>query len=381
MRKVVILGSTGSIGVQTLEVIRKNPREFQVMGLSANKNLRLLEEQAREFGVKHVVSASVSENPQKALEDLVRLPSVDLVVNAVSGRRGLAPTIAAVKAGKAIALANKESMVMAGEMIMGTARKTGAEIIPVDSELSAVWQILGAGRGAMFALGAAAAAKRIILTASGGPFWGLGKSKLKNVTAAQALRHPMWKMGQKITIDSATLMNKGFEIMEARWLFDIAPGKIDAVIHRQSVVHALVEFADGSMQAVLSAPDMKVPIANALFYPRSIAEAQGKSLPRLELNKLNLAFEKPDFSLFEGPKIAKEVLAEGGIMPAALCIADEIAVEKFLIGQIAFLEIYDFIKRSLALVKNRAFSMEAVSDLISSYEHRTSAGRGQKRAF
>lgn len=348
MKNIVILGSTGSIGTQTLDVVRANPGEFKIIGLSAHENVELFERQTREFEPRHVLLTSVSENSAAALEALAQLAEADIVVNAVSGSAGLGPTLAAVKAGKRLALANKESLVMAGELVMKIAAEAGAQILPIDSEPSAVWQM---PEGPI---------EKIILTASGGPFWKWKREELEHVTKEQAVKHPTWKMGEKISVDSATLMNKAFEIIETRWLFDFEPSKIDVVIHRQSIVHALVQFCDGNTQAVLSQPDMRIPIGAALFWPDRAPRAP----VHLDFSELQLTFEKPDYSIFEGPKLAYEVLGAGGIMPAAFCLADEIAVQKFLRGEIPFLGIYDFIKRNLEKVKNLPLSMEALKDLL-----------------
>lgn len=395
MKTLVILGSTGSIGAQTLEVVRQNPAEFRIVGLTANSNEELLKKQAREFGVKHVLLASnrpsrssarqlmsrrnvgtpLCENSRKELMDFAQMPEADLVVNAVSGSAGLMLTYAACKAGKKIALANKESLVMAGELIMSLASQTGAQILPVDSEMSALWQILDSRcyleqcypelvSGSKLDSGSSPGmttedVEKLFLTASGGPFYGWKREDLQKVTPKQALNHPTWKMGGKISVDSATLMNKALEIIEARWLFNVPPEKIDVLIHRQSIVHSLVQFNDGSTQAVLAAPDMKIPISYALHYP----ERRVNNFPRVDFSKLQLTFENPDYSIFEGPKLAYEVLKEGGIMPAVLCLADEIAVSKFRAGEIPFFGIYDFIKRALSRVKNTALSFEALEDL------------------
>lgn len=371
MRNIIILGSTGSIGTQTLEVIRANPDAFRVIGLSAHENVELFEKQVREFQPKYVLLTSMSENPVQALQDLASSPDADIVVNALSGSSGLLPTYAACKVGKKIALANKESLVMAGELIMDLAKKTGAQILPIDSEMNAIWQIFQChpregGDPSIDSRSEPGMTKndieKIILTASGGPFWKWKRDELERVTVAQALKHPTWKMGEKISIDSATFMNKAFEIIEARWLFDMPPEKIDVIIHRQSIVHAFVQFYDGNTQAVLSAPDMRIPISHALFYPMRASRA----LSPLNLAELTLTFEKPDYSIFEGPRLAYEVLQAGGIMPAVFCLADEIAVQKFLRSEISFLGIYDFIKRALEKVKNTPLSLDALHYVIAS---------------
>lgn len=368
MKRIVILGSTGSVGTQTLEVVRAHPAEFEVVGLSAHENTVLFDAQVREFRPRHVLQTAMSENPEQALAVMASTPDADLIVNAISGYAGLAATYAACVAGKVIALANKESLVMAGELIMKTAREKGAKILPIDSEPAALWQILGRTAadlpvdttGQMSRAGPMhRAIKKVILTASGGPFWKWKPDELIKVSAEQAVRHPTWKMGEKISVDSATLMNKAFEIIETRWLFDVAPEQIDVVVHRQSVVHALVQFMDGNFSAILSAPDMRLPISYALFYPNSFVNPY----PELDFAQLLLSFEKPDYSLFKGPKLAYDMLQAGGIMPAALCIADEIAVKKFLHCEISFLEIYGFIERALAKIKNETLSMDVLKEL------------------
>lgn len=372
MKKVVILGSTGSIGTQTLEVVRRFPREFKVIGISAYKNKKLFKEQIREFEPQYAVQSAQAENFGKQLCELATLPQADLIVNALGGTSGLMPTYAAVSAGKFVALANKESMVMAGELLMKTAAKTvsnsinrraafraaGAQIIPIDSEISALWQMLRREHGAT----GNRHIKKVILTASGGPFLGWPEEKLKDVTPAQALKHPTWKMGAKISIDSATLMNKAFEIIETSFLFGIAPEKIEVVIHPQSVVHALVEFSDGNIQAILSPPDMRIPISYALFYPERAAEVPQGS--ELDFSKLNLNFEKPATPFSEALELAGDVLRAGGIMPALLCKADEVAVSKFLDGEISFLEIIPYIKNSLRQAKNIELSYAALQGII-----------------
>lgn len=352
MKKIIILGSTGSIGTQTLEVVRAHPDHFQVIGLSAHGSTMLFEKQVREFKPKYVVQTSLSENPQQALCALAQVPECDLVVNAIAGCAGLMPTYAAVQAGKKIALANKESLVMAGELLMKCAAQTGARILPIDSEASGIWKLFNGHTEASLV-------EKVILTASGGPFWKWDREQLKQVSVTEALKHPTWKMGKKVSIDSATLMNKAFEIIEARWLFDLPAQKIDVIIHRQSTVHALVTFCNGETTAIMSRPDMKIPIANALFYPEP---ASFSPLP-FDLSSLTLTFEKPDYAVFEGPRLAYEVLAAGGIMPAIFCLADEIAVAQFLKGEMSFLQIYDFIKEALERVKNCALSMEALHEL------------------
>ena len=326
MKKIIILGSTGSIGKQTLEVCRG----FKVIGLSANKNAKLLRAQAKKFGAKFV---AVGE--KEACELASR--KCDMVVNAISGIAGLAPTIAAIKAGNNLALANKESIVARGAEIMSLARKHNVKIIPVDSEHSAIFQCL-LGRDIK-------SIKRIILTCSGGPFFGKTKRELANVTIAQALNHPTWRMGKKITIDSATLMNKGFEIIEAHHLFGIPYSKIDVMIHPQSIVHGMVEFLDGSIVMQASEPDMRLPISYALNYPE-VGACIGKTLLR------KLDFYEVDHSTFEGIKIALKYRSRG----EELVRANDAAVEKFLSGEIKFLEIYDYIKEIISEYRNNSRS-------------------------
>lgn len=349
MKKVVILGSTGSVGVQAIDVIRSHPGEFEVIGISGHSNKVLLEKQTKEFKPKHVVVAD-SRDAEASLMALACDKEADLIVNAISGYAGFMPTYATCRAGKKVVLANKESLVLAGELIMKIVHETGAQILPVDSEMSAIWQaLLPHGNNV----------EKIILTASGGPFWGFSRDKLEKVTAENATNHPTWKMGKRISVDSATLMNKGFEIIEAHWLFGVPLSKIEVSIHRQSAVHSFVQFTDGNVIAAMGATDMRIPISYALFYPERIRN----SLPRLNFANLKLTFEKPDFSLFEGPRLAREALDQGGIMPAVLCIADEIAVTEFLAGKISFLEIYSLIKRATSQIKNESLSLAALADL------------------
>lgn len=361
MKKIVILGSTGSIGSQTLDVIRAAPSEFQVIGLSAHENTQRFEEQVREFQPLHVVQTSVTENPESALCALVSLAEADIVVNALAGFSGLMPTIAAVKAGKRIALANKESLVMAGELIMKLAAQFKAIILPIDSEPSAIWQagaVVGAG---------APGIEKVTLTASGGPFWKWKNKELEKVTAAQAIKHPTWKMGEKISIDSATLINKAFEIIETRWLFNMPLERIDVAIHRQSLMHALVHFNDGNVQAVLSTPDMRIPISYALFYNEHRPVRRINNFPRLDFSELQLTFEKPDMRAQGALNLGYEVLAAGGIAPAVFCLSDEVAVNKFLKGEISFLGIYEFIRRALDRMRNRPLSIEVLNELAGTF--------------
>jgi len=348
VKRVVVLGSTGSIGRQTLDVIRATPQRFCVVGLAAGKNLELLAEQIREFkpefiggssennGIERLKSIVDIKNELLPLDEIAASPGVDMVVIATSGKAGLRPTLAALRAGKDIALANKESLVSAGEIINDEARKNGARILPVDSEHSAVWQCLS---------GEDQAAARIILTASGGPFRQYSPEQLAEVTVEQALRHPSWQMGQKVTIDSATLMNKGLEVIEAHWLFSMPYDRIDVLVHPQSIIHSMVEFIDGSIKAQLSYPDMHLPIQYALSHPERLPNPR---LPRLDWSLVrNLDFEPPDYDRFPCLGLAIEAGKQGGTCPAVLCAADEVAVELFLAGRIRFTDIAGAIERTL----------------------------------
>jgi len=343
MKRLAILGSTGSIGQQTLEVVRSSGDRFQVIGLGAGRNLPLLERQIEEFQPRLVSIAEVDltqslrrpEYELVSLDALASHPDVDLVVIAISGKAGLSPTLAAIEAGKSIALATKEVLVMAGEIVTAAARRRGMEILPIDSEPSAIWQCLR---------GEEQRVARLILTASGGPFRQFSREQLARVTPKEALEHPTWKMGKKITIDSATMMNKGFEVIEAHWLFDVPMEKIEAVVHPQSIVHSFVEFVDGSTKAQLSPPDMRLPIQYALFYP----ERPPSELPRLDFSNIGpLTFEAPDLERFPCLRLALEAGREGGTYPAVLSAADEAAVELFLEQRIGFLDIATLVEDTL----------------------------------
>ena len=340
-KQLAILGSTGSIGTQTLDVVKANPGCFEVYLLTANNNADLLISQARVFVPEIVVIANEKKYPEvrEALEDLpikvwagddaiaqaVQQPDIDMVVTAMVGYSGLRPTIAAIKAGKAIALANKETLVVAGELITRLALEHKVPVLPVDSEHSAIFQCIVGER--------AEDVEKLILTASGGPFRQLSAEQLERVTRQEALLHPNWKMGAKITIDSASLMNKGFEMIEAKWLFGIEPDAIEVVIHPQSVIHSMVQFADGSVKAQLGLPDMKVPIQYALSFPERIKN----HLPRIDFLTSNaLTFEKPDTGRFPNLRLAYEAIAKGGNMPCILNAANEIVVAAFLDEQISF---------------------------------------------
>jgi 1-deoxy-D-xylulose-5-phosphate reductoisomerase len=343
IKRVAVLGSTGSIGRQTLEVINAFPHHFRIIGLAAGKNLDLLTRQVNQFKPRFVhlqdksqTRLTNAEYEFLSLEEMASHPEIDIVVMATSGKWGLHPTLAAVKAGKRLALANKESLVMAGEIIVSEAKRNGAQIIPIDSEHSAIWQCLK---------GETQKPTQIILTASGGPFYHYSQAKLNKVTVEQALKHPSWRMGRKVTIDSATLMNKGLEVIEAHWLFDIPFDNINVLIHPQSIVHSMVEFSDGSVKAQLGYPDMRLPIQYALSYPERLPNPQ---LPRLnwETSK-DLSFEPPDLDTFPCLKLAIEAGRRGGTYPAVLCGADEVAVELFLSHRIKFTDIARLVEPAL----------------------------------
>lgn len=351
-RQLAILGSTGSIGTQALEVVSEHSDLFEVYALTANNQVDLLINQARKYMPEVVVIANERKYPElkEALEDLpikvwagadaiaqmVQSEPIDMVLTAMVGYSGLRPTISAIKAGKAIALANKETLVVAGELIMKLAAEHKVPILPVDSEHSAIFQCLtGAYDNPI---------EKILLTASGGPFRRKTLEELATVTKAQALRHPNWTMGAKITIDSASMMNKGFEMIEAKWLFDVTPDQVQVVVHPQSVIHSMVQFEDGAVIAQLGIPDMKLPIAYAFSFPtrmRSMA-------PRLDFNQYStLTFEEPDMERFRNLAFAFEAARQGGNMPCILNAANEVMVAAFLQDRIGFLQMSDVIERTM----------------------------------
>jgi len=348
-KNIAILGSTGSIGTQALEVIRANPDKYEVFALTANNNVDLLIQQACEFqpnivaiaNEKHymLLKQALADQQIKvfagvdAITQLVEMEQIDLVLTAMVGYAGLKPTIQAIKSRKPIALANKETLVVAGEIIRDLAIKHKTAIIPVDSEHSAIFQCL-AGEGDN-------PIEKIILTASGGPFRTKTSDELKSVTSAQALKHPNWNMGAKITIDSASMMNKGFEVIEAKWLFGLNPAQIDVVIHPQSIIHSMVQFTDGSVKAQLGIPDMRLPIQYAFSYPNRIFS----DFPRLDFAKYSeLTFEKPDTKRFRNLSLAYHAMEVGGNMPCILNAANEICVSAFLKNKIGFLQMSDIIE-------------------------------------
>ncbi len=347
MKRIAVLGSTGSIGRQTLEVVRQLKDKFKVVGLAAGSNSSLLATQVQEFqpslvsvqsSAGNLLQAGDSAFTQVTLTEMAASAEVDLVVVATSGKAGLAPTLAAIRAGKQVALANKEALVMAGSIVMSEARLHKAKIFPIDSEHSAVWQCLrGERKGSL---------SRLVLTASGGPFWQYPADRLAELTPDQALRHPTWRMGRKVTIDSATLMNKGMEIIEARWLFDLSFEQVEVVIHPQSIVHSMVEFADGSTKAQMSPPDMRLAIQYALTYPHRWPNQQ---LPRMDWSRpLSLNFSEPDPLRFPCLRLARLAGEKGGSYPAVLCAADEIAVDLFLSQRIGFMDIPRLVDECLA---------------------------------
>ncbi|KRQ86982.1 1-deoxy-D-xylulose 5-phosphate reductoisomerase [Caloramator mitchellensis] len=373
MKKICILGSTGSIGTQALDIIRKNKEKYKVIALSANNNIELLTEQALEFNPKFIVVTE--EKNRKNLKDRLNHTNievlcgveglemvsshdeVEIVLTSVVGMIGLKPTIAAIRANKTIALANKETMVVGGEIIKKELKKSKSFIIPVDSEHNAIFQCLQNNEKNTV--------RRIILTASGGPFRGKNKMELKNVTPEMAVKHPRWNMGKKISVDSATLMNKALEVIEAHWLFDIEYDKIDVVVHPQSVIHSMVEYIDGSVMAQLGVTDMKNPIKFALDYPkRSYSVTEYLNLTKVS----QLTFEEVDFETFECLKLGYEAGKIGGSMPTVLNAANEEAVKLFLDGKIGFLDIPELIKASM---KNHNVIYDLSIDKILDIENKT----------
>jgi 1-deoxy-D-xylulose-5-phosphate reductoisomerase len=355
LRRIAILGSTGSIGTQALQVIAAHPDYFQVEVLTAQHNADLLIEQSLAFRPNVVVIGNedlydkvfAALDPAgvkvytgtKALCSVVEMDTVDLVLTALVGYAGLQPTLRALAARKPIALANKETLVVAGELVTRLAREKGVNIYPVDSEHSAIFQCLAGEFHNPI--------EKLILTASGGPFRGKDREFLRTVTKAQALKHPNWSMGAKVTVDSATLMNKGLEVMEARWLFNVEASQIEVIVHPQSIVHSLVQFEDGSIKAQMGLPDMKLPIQYALGYPHRLPS----DFPRFDFTKYPaLTFEKPDTDTFENLALAYKALAQGGNMPCILNAANEVAVQAFLREQIGFLEIPEVVAGCMAKV-------------------------------
>ena len=366
-RGVAILGSTGSIGTQALDVVRDQHEALHVEVLSAHSNADLLIEQALEFKPNVVVIGDDTKwklvndalfdhgvkvySGAEALEQVVEVDGIDMVLTAMVGAAGLKPTMRAIEAGKHIALANKETLVVAGELVMAAARQKGVDIHPVDSEHSAIYQCLAGEFHNPI--------EKIILTASGGPFRGRSLGDLEHVTRADALKHPNWDMGAKITIDSASLMNKGLEVIEAKWLFDVSPDQIDVVVHPQSIVHSCVQFDDGSIKAQLGLPDMKLPIQYALTYPRRLKN----EFPRFSfMDYPSLTFEQPDTKTFRNLALAFDALRQGGNAPAILNAANEIAVARFLKDDIGFLDLPRVVEHALERVNHQA--KPGLDDLI-----------------
>lgn len=366
MKKIGILGSTGSIGTQTLEIVRSNP-DLQVIALAAGSNVSLMEQQVREFHPMLAVMGSeeaatdlknriadtdtrVSAGMEGMLE-LAILPQMEVLVTAIVGMIGIRPTIAAIKAGKTIALANKETLVTAGHIIMPLAKEKEVSILPVDSEHSAIFQSMhGENRERV---------SKILLTASGGPFRGKRTEELQDITVEDALKHPNWSMGRKITVDSATLVNKGLEVMEAKWLFDVEPEQIQVVVHPQSIIHSMVEYVDGGIMAQLGMPDMKLPIQYALFYPDR-RPMDGRRVDFFALK--SISFEEPDVKTFRGLQLAYDAIAAGGSMPTVFNAANEKAVGLFLDKKIRFLAIYDLIQG--AMEQHKVIANPTVDEIL-----------------
>ena len=351
MKNLVVLGSTGSIGTQTLDVVRANPDRFHISVLVANRSDELLEKQIKEFQPELAVLSDEAaakrlkerfagktriEGGRQAVIDAAVYPEADIIVTSLMGFAGLEPTMAALEAGKDIALANKETLVVAGELVMAKAKEKGCAILPVDSEHCALFQCLqGQDRAAL---------EKLIITASGGPFRGKKADQLQNLTIKDVLAHPTWNMGQKITVDSASLINKGLEVIEARWLYDVDFDRIQVVVHPQSIIHSMVQYQDGTVMAQLGCTDMRLPIQYALTYPERVVS----SFPRVDFYELaKLTFEKPDMDTFRGLKLAFEAGRTGGTMPCIMNAANEVAVEAFLRGESGFLRIYELIEAAM----------------------------------
>jgi 1-deoxy-D-xylulose-5-phosphate reductoisomerase len=370
-KSIAILGSTGSIGTQALEVIAAHPEKFQVEVLTAQNNVELLIQQARQFNPNAIViendthyaqlKESLASLPikvfagQNALASICEMDSIDLVLTALVGISGLKPTMRAINSGKTIALANKETLVVAGELVTGLAREKGVNILPVDSEHSAIFQCLvGEFHNPI---------EKIILTASGGPFRGKKKIELIKVKKEQALKHPNWTMGAKVTIDSATLMNKGLEVIEAKWLFGIDDSQIEVIVHPQSIIHSLVQFQDGSMKTQMGLPDMKLPIQFALGYPDRLKS----NFPRFDFSQYpSLTFEQPDTETFRNLALAFEALKKGGNLPCVLNAANEVAVEEFLHDRIGFMAMSELVEQCMAkipFIKNPTYDDYVRTDL------------------
>ncbi len=345
MKRVVVLGSTGSIGTQTLDIAARHPDEIRIVGLAAGRDRAALDAQAARFGVAK--TAVYAESGIDALMDLATGDDVDTVVVAVAGVIGLLPTLAAIRAGKTIALASKEVLVAAGEIVMPLAREHGVDLVPIDSEHSAIFQCLRGYRSDQVS--------RLIITASGGPFRGRTRESLEGVTVEQALNHPTWRMGGKITIDSATLMNKGLEAIEAQWLFGVPMDRVDVVVHPQSVVHSMVELADGSVLGQLGWPDMRLPIHIALTHPERVPSGLKRWSP---VETPNLTFEPVDEATFPAIGLARAAARVGGTLPCALNAANEEAANAFLRGEVPFLQIAEIVERTMAAHETETPTLE-----------------------
>jgi 1-deoxy-D-xylulose-5-phosphate reductoisomerase len=366
VKRVAILGSTGSIGTQALDILEQYPEEYEIVALSANENIDLLEMQALRYrpaklGVINTDQADVLRrrlppemeilSGRQALTELASLPDIDIVLLSVVGISGLEAAIAALNSGNDVALANKETLVAGGQLVMDAARRSGARILPVDSEHSAIFQCLQGARPENV--------RKILLTASGGPFRGYDSHRLQEVSVSDALKHPRWNMGKKVTIDSATLMNKGLEVIEAKWLFNLKLDQIEVVIHPQSIIHSMVEYIDGSVIAQMGMPDMRLPILYAFTWPDRFST----SLPSVNFIELgSLTFEKPDTSLFPCLALAFEALRVGGSMPAVLNAANEVAVQKFLEEAIPFTGISQMVERAMGA--HRVISAPSLEDIL-----------------
>jgi 1-deoxy-D-xylulose-5-phosphate reductoisomerase len=365
MKKVVILGSTGSIGTQTLDIVARHPDRFEVVALAAGRNVKLVAEQIARFRPKRVSVAGEDEARElrkavpgvEILEgdggnlEVARSPEADFVVSAIVGAAGLKPTMAALDSGKTVALANKESLVIAGEVMTRKAREKNVSLIPIDSEHSAIFQCLAGNRRQDV--------RRIVLTASGGPFFRRSKESLANVTVEEALKHPNWSMGPKITVDSATLMNKGLEVIEATWFFDVPAGKVDVHVHPQSIVHSFVEYVDGSVIAQMGVPDMRCAISHAMAYPERV-ESGVASLDLLKIG--TLSFFPPDLDAFPALRLAYAAAEEGRTMPAVLNAANEVAVARFLSGELGFTDIPRLVERTMDL--HKPFPLKTLEDVL-----------------
>ena len=355
MKRLIILGSTGSIGVQTLDVVRQFYKEIEIVGLAAGNNVKLIEQQIQEFNPKYIYSLSKQftdrfEATFLSMEEMVQCEKVDLIVIATSGSVGFLPTVLALKHSQTVALANKEVIVMGGDLIMNLAKENKTKIIPVDSEPSAIWQCLLGDRDM----------KKIILTASGGPFRNISEENLKSITPEQALAHPTWNMGKKITIDSATLMNKAFEVIEAKFLFNLNWDNIEVILHPQSIIHSLVEFSDGSIKAHLGVPDMRIPIQYAIFHPRRL---ENPTISNLNLDMLgNLTFHSLQYDKFPCFSLGLSIGKLGGTFPTVLTSVDEVAVNAFLDQKIRFTEIKNMI--NTVIEKHNTISNPTVEDIL-----------------